>query len=341
MDIADLASSAVSVVANHLSAVGAGVVDAAQQGTAAMVYSLLRDRLSRTELGKTVLEQLGKQPQDPERQRVAAAVVAEQADADPEFARMLQWSVSSVVHQGVSGQVTRHQPMNVTAGRDMRVDRSYIAAGDIDNRRTHVRIGTGGWLVLVVVLLAIAATTTGVLIGSSDDVDPAEIGTDVGEAGVRQTAEAVRDAYADRDADLLCTLSSAETQEISEYGTEAHKPPSECPRILGELTERIPDAVFTESRTFAVEDIEIGTDDLDVYDSDEGTDEKIANVMFVNRTPDAQCQNWVLSLVREHGRWVLNLLDFKQAYLDEDDVGTAENCHSSKRTVVYPNPPTR
>lgn len=239
LDIADLAGNAISVVANHLSAVGARVVDAAEQGTAAMVYSLLRDRLSRTELGNTVLEQLREQPQDPGRQRVAAAVVAEQANADPEFARMLQWSVSSV-HQGVSGQVTRHQPMNVTAGRDMRVDRSYIAAGDIDNRRTHVRIGTGGWVVLVVVLLAIVATTTGVLIGSSDDPDAAEIGTDAGEAGVRQTAEAVRDAYADRDADLLCALSSAETQEISERGTEAQKPPSECPTATRARTRRPP-----------------------------------------------------------------------------------------------------
>jgi hypothetical protein len=316
------------------------VVDAAEQGTAAMVYSLLRDRLSRTELGNTVLEQLREKPQDPGRQRVAAAAVAEQANADPEFARMLQWSVSSV-QQGVSGQVTRHQPMNVTAGRDMRVDRSYIAAGDIDNRRTHVRIGTGGWLVLAVVLLAIVATTTGVLIGSSDDPDTAEIGTDAGEAGVRQTAEAVRDAYADRDADLLCGLSSAETQEISERGTEARKPPSECPRILSGLTERIPDAVFTESRTFAVEEIEIGTDDRDVYDSDEGTDEKTAYATFVNRAPDAQCQYWMLSLVREHGRWVLNLVDFRQAYLDEEDAGSAESCDSSHRQVVYPNPPNR
>jgi hypothetical protein len=135
VEIIALAQQAVSIVAARLSAVGAGVVDAAENGAVGTIYGLLRERLSRTTLGKTVLEQLQQQPQDPERQQVAAAAVAEQAQADPEFAEMLRLWVGTVVDQGNTGQVVRHSPVNVTAARDMRVHRSNIAAGDIDNSR--------------------------------------------------------------------------------------------------------------------------------------------------------------------------------------------------------------
>jgi len=129
VEIIALAQQAVSIVAARLSAVGAGVVDAAENGAVGTIYGLLRERLSRTTLGKTVLEQLQQQPQDPERQQVAAAAVAEQAQADPEFAEMLRLWVGTVVDQGNTGQVVRHSPVNVTAARDMRVHRSNIAAG--------------------------------------------------------------------------------------------------------------------------------------------------------------------------------------------------------------------
>lgn len=324
VDLAVLASQAISLVAERLAAVGAGVLDAAEQGATQTLYTLLRDRLSRTALGRTVLDQLTEQPGDPARQQVAAAVVAEQAQADPEFAGMLHRSVSFAVEQRSAGPVARHQPVHVAAGQNVTMNRSYVAAGDIDNRRTSVRVGTGG-LVFGAIVVVAAAIVAGVLVGNSDDEpDPASIGTDIGDAGVRQTAEAVRDAYADRDTERLCALSSQETQQIRE-GTEAARPRSECPDLLTQEADQLAPSTFAGGGTMAVERIRNGA--VPDGPEDDGLDENEARVVMVNRDPKAACGRWELDLVRENGRWALDLAEFTTRYLDPSDDAGADREH--------------
>lgn len=318
MEITALAQQAISVVAEHLAAVAAGVVDAAEQGAATTLYTLLRDRLDQSALGATVLDQLQKQPQDPDRQQVAAAVVAEHASADPQFAEMLRWSIGWQVQQSATGQVGRHSPMNVTANRDVRLRRSYVSAGDIDNSRRSIRIGTGGWI-LAALLFVGGGTATGFVISESNEKpDPLSIGIDIGEDGIRDTAEAVRDAYERRDADLLCGIARQVEPGLiyGGRGTGTVLTPVECSQDLQATFDQLDFRFTAESGTLGVERIIRGKQLENPEELGYQLDEDEVAVVMVNRDSEAACRGWELLLTRQDGRWVLELNKFIKRYVD-------------------------
>jgi hypothetical protein len=284
MDNAALARHAISVVAQRLG----GATDPAHQAAADSLHALLHDRLSRTAVGTTLLDQLREQPQDPARQQLAAVAVAEQADADPAFAGLLRWAVGAPVQQG-----------------------PYVRRG--------LRPRTWGWIGAAVVVVAGIIATVIAISGSDDAPDPATIGTDPGDAGIRQTAEAVRDAYGNRDADLLCALAyRMDSGRIKGANTTgAALTPDECVQDMRARFDRLPAEYTEQSGDLAVERVGRGDDEdfgkvfgLGIRGDDE------AGAILVNRDPEASCHGWDLAFHRQNGRWMVDLTSFNNGYVD-------------------------
>ena len=278
MDITVLSQHAVSRVAHHL---GGGVDPAADA-----LHALLRDRLSRTAVGTTALNQLREQPQDAARRQLVAVAVAELANADPAFADMLRWAVGAPVQQGPP------------AGRGPRP-------------RT--------WALLIgaVVLVAAVIVTVIAVSGSDDPPDPTTIGTDPGAAGIRQTAEAVRDAYGDRDAELLCALASrTDSGEIRAGGTTGEAlSPDECAQDLRARFDELPAEYTEQSGDLAVERVGRGDDSDFAKAFGLGLRDEDAGAILVNRDPSASCHGWELLMYRQNGRWVIDLPSFSDHYV--------------------------
>jgi len=292
MDNAALAQHAISVVAQRLG----GAVDPAQQAAADSLHALLHDRLSRTAVGATVLDQLRERPQDAARQQMAAVAIAEQANADPAFANMLRWAVGGPVQQS-----------------------PYVRRG--------LRPRTWGWIVAAVFVVAGIIAIVVAVSGSDDPPDPTTIGTDPGDAGVRQTAEAVRDAYGNRNADLLCALASRlESGQIKGANTTgAALTPDECAQDLRGRFDRLPAEYTDQSGDLAVERVGRGDDSDFGQVFGLGIRDDEAGAILVNRDPAASCHGWELAFQRQNGRWVVDLTSFINGYVDP--VGTdGYNC---------------
>lgn len=284
MDITALSQHAVSVVARHLAA---GTADPAADA----LLASLRDGLSRTAMGTTALHQWLEQPQDAARQQMAAVGVAEAANADPAFADVLRWAAGEPVQQ-----------------------RQYVTPGN--SRRTRRR--TLGWLLAAVVLVAGVIATVIAVSGSDDPPDPATIGTDPGEAGIRQTAEAVRDAYGNRDADLLCALASRLDSGQIRGGNSTGEAftPDECVQDMRARFDRLPAEYTEQSGDLAVERVGRGDDGDFEKVFGLGLREDDAGAILVNRDPAASCHGWELVLLRQNGRWMVDLASFTGAYVD-------------------------
>jgi hypothetical protein len=148
------------------------------------------------------------------------------------------------------------------------------------------------------------------------------IGTDAGEAGVRETAEAVRDALADGETARICALSAEETRDDLLPGTEANEP-SKCPDLLARRLDSLPSTYRRESRTLSVERV--------VMNDGNHYSENGSAVLMVNRDPDAGCQQWELQFIRENGRWQLLLDYFTATYVDPDDQFPPKGCFPDDR----------
>lgn len=283
MDIATLARHAVAIVAQRLG----GATDPAQQAAADSLHALLRDRLSRTAVGATVLDQLRERPTDPARQQLAAVAVAEQAGADPAFADMLRWAVGEPVHQS-----------------------PYVRRG--------LRPRTWGWIAAAVFVVAGIIATVIAVSGSDDAPDPATIGTDAGDAGMRQTAEAVRDAYGNRDADRLCALAyRLESGKIKGANTTgAALTPDECAQDMRARFDRLPAEYTEQSGDLAVERVGRGDDSEFGKVFGLGLRDDEGGAILVNRDPEASCHGWELAFHRQNGRWVVDLTSFVNGYVD-------------------------
>lgn len=242
-------------------------------------------------MGTTVLDQLRERPQDPARQQLAAVAVAEQADADPAFADMLRWAVGEPVQQG-----------------------PYVPTG----QRRGVRPRTWGWIAAAVFVVAGIIATVIAISGSDDAPDPMTIGTDPGDAGISQAAEAVRDAYGNRDADLLCALAyrSQPGRIKGANTTGAALTPEECVQDMRSRLDRLPDEYTEQSGDLAVERVGRGDDSDFTRVFGLGIEDDEAGAILVNRDPSASCHGWELYFHRQNGRWVVNLTSFNNGYVD-------------------------
>jgi hypothetical protein len=139
------------------------------------------------------------------------------------------------------------------------------------------------------------------VVDRADDLpDPTSIGTDSGEAGVRQSAEAVRDAFAVRDTARLCALA---------FESETYP---NCPQFLNDAFDDLPAKYVRESRALSFEEVS----GLGVTTS-LGT--PIAIATLVNRDPVAECPSWDLYFFYYDGRWQLDFTFFADRYVRQYD----------------------
>lgn len=220
------------------------------------------------------------------------------------------------VHQGNVGQAGRYHPVNVSGGSGrLSIRGADFAGGNIDKRR-NIRIGTGGlvWLVIAAVVL-LGGATGAVVAASSGPPDPTTIGTERGAAGAQETAEAVLDAFADRDVEQLCGLMSDESKmELEDAIPSGTWTFGKCDRgmdrWLDELYGENPD-LEEWIQSLAVEDIELS--DLVGEESGEVREDSAAEIKIVSAIPgviNEQCRIEELDLNRENGRWVADIMSF-------------------------------
>ncbi|MFJ2770442.1 hypothetical protein [Streptomyces sp. NPDC087300] len=167
--------------APDLAAMAAQALTAAASGAANTAASeLVRDRLGRSARGRAALDAVAEAPDDPEASGSARAALADEIDADAEFAGRLAVLLHAPSHQ-YTGSV-------VMTGS--KVTRSQIALGPvtINNTRTgRLALVTGVLLVVLVVGIAVYGAVR--LFGTTDgDADDPPRGGSSASAGERSGA---------------------------------------------------------------------------------------------------------------------------------------------------------
>ncbi|WP_328608953.1 hypothetical protein OG943_07480 [Amycolatopsis sp. NBC_00345] len=213
MDVVILAGQAIEVAADQMAGAAAGAASGPDDEAVAGLRRVVTQRLRQTGLGAAVLTGLEEQPRDPGRRGMAASALAESAASDEAFRAELYWAVHAVFGaRGPAGQAATGQQANVSAGGNLAMSRSDIAAGNIDKSR-RTRISTGGWIVAG--LLAIGAGTTGVVVAASGPTDPAKIGTERNEDGVRAAVTAYMEAFSAKDGPRTCAFVRQSKRDVS------------------------------------------------------------------------------------------------------------------------------
>lgn len=158
----------VSVDAPDLAAMAAQALSVAPPGAAHTAASdLVRGRLSRSDRGRSALDELAHAPDDPEVSSKVRAVLAEEISGDPEFAGRLAvlLHASSQEHtarehtaQGhTSQQHTSQQHIGSVVLTGSKVSRSQIALGPLTINNTpagRLSLGAGILLALLVIVLS-------------------------------------------------------------------------------------------------------------------------------------------------------------------------------------------
>ncbi|MFF1282919.1 hypothetical protein ACFVY4_19485 [Streptomyces sp. NPDC058299] len=83
-----------------------GTVTAVGSGAGQMVTDLVRERLARSDTGRSAIRSVEAQPADPQAAAGLRAVLQAEVDADPDFARQIAAALAAVPPQPVSGSIT-------------------------------------------------------------------------------------------------------------------------------------------------------------------------------------------------------------------------------------------
>jgi hypothetical protein len=158
-DIAGMAAAAGTFVAGYLAQGAKQLGDKVRDGAVDRLYKLIESRLSKTASGSVALESLREQPDDRSRATMVSAVLADVAEADPEFAKQLGQAVRDVgSRQYGTDAIVGGNQVTVRQGDRSRLRVRDFVAGD----KHTVRISTGGIIMGVVALVAVLGTTTAV-----------------------------------------------------------------------------------------------------------------------------------------------------------------------------------
>lgn len=171
MDMDELAQSAVEAVAGHLAQRGTDAAGRLADASIDHVYQLISSRLQRTSAGQRMLGWLHHNPADEQRRARVAEVVANEVRSDPVFAESLGHAAerAGIFVQG-TGASYRHidnsgDYRNISTGRDLQIKSRHSYS--------QVKIGTGGLVVLGLVLLCGSAAVVVAGATNSSNLDSA------------------------------------------------------------------------------------------------------------------------------------------------------------------------
>lgn len=265
MDPLTLAGQAVSFLCGYLSQVAYGTLQRTQDSAAEALYQIITNRLIRTAFGERALRQLKVTPEDERAARETQQVLAQEAQADPNFAAELSRAVQNIwLAQGDVSQTTAQQGNITVSGSTLK---NAFVGSNVDQSRRQTKISFGGWAVVAAILL-LGGTGSVIAISTGGGRDASSIGDAPDEEGAKETAMAFVESIKSSDAELFCDLLHSEL--VRNLEVNSGRPcPQTVPVILDRITPEMKEeaahtqvlSVTMESQNRAV--VVVGIDDTE------------------------------------------------------------------------------
>lgn len=162
MDPLGLASAAASAIGTYLAQFTSGVVDQAADQTGNQLFQLVSSRLQTSLAGANSLQRFQTEPNNPDYREAVALSLADEINRDPQLGVVLANLM------GVPQTLTASGDGNVVNTGTWNNRRGVVATGSatVDQSR-HFRLGTGGIVIgIIVLVLLIGGTTTAIIVSN-------------------------------------------------------------------------------------------------------------------------------------------------------------------------------